>query len=181
MPANTWLGQIFFIDEERMLLDCLISLRAGERIDEPRAISLGLLALGLVFTLSGANRIARRYMTKALEHAQAANDPAAIGVALFMYGWLQCNEQTWDAAIKTLERAAEKYVNAGDVLGWGGPTAFLCYFRQHRGELEEVARLASELQRLGRDARVPHLDCWGARPVGAPVWPSDHYRKLRLI
>lgn len=150
-----------FLDRERLLLDCLIELHAGERSHYAVAEARGLGSVGFSFTTFNARRLARRYHLRALDIAQRSNNASAIAFALFAFGFLDLYEGRWDECDAHLGQAGKVYRKAGDVHSWGGAVvmhAFVIYFR---GDLPRIAALGSELLRVGQDAADPFITMMG--------------------
>src|SRR5439155_25402245 len=82
-----WLD--YFVDDERLGLDGLIELYAGERSGDVLGRVRGLATLGLALTMFRAFPLARRRMAEAVAIAHDSDHPAAIGPALLLRGWLQ--------------------------------------------------------------------------------------------
>lgn len=159
-----WLD--YWVDEERLGLDGLIELYAGERSGEPVGHARGLATLGVILITLRASALARRRLDAADTIARRSADPAAVAVAAFGRGWLEVVTGSLDAARTSLQQSATTYKSIGDVRGWGGPSCLLYWVFYWRGELASIGELASEMLRTGRHARDPHLTAWGYNGLG---------------
>jgi class 3 adenylate cyclase/tetratricopeptide (TPR) repeat protein len=157
--AMSWVD--YFLDKERMLLDCLLELQAGELSHYSVAESRGLGSLGFGFMTYDMRRIARRYHTRAAPLARDTNNPSAIAFAWFSLGFLDFYDGRWDDAESNLRKGAVTYRDSGDIRRWGGAILMLSFLTSRQGKLEETKTLAADLARAGRDAADPQLTSWG--------------------
>ena len=155
-----------FRDEERMFLDCLIALDAGERSGDAVAEVEGLAALSVIFTLSGAYRLARRYAGRAVALAERIRDARALGIAYLGLGILEGRKTSWEESIRLFEKSAAAFQQAGDVHGWGGATLLRSIYVHFRGELSCATALGTQLLQVGRDAADRQVQCWASSALG---------------
>ncbi len=160
----TWVD--YFLDQERIALDSLLELHAGEHSEYSFAEARGLSSLGFVFMMFDARHLARRYHTEAGAIAQRTHNPSAIAWAWFALGFLDFYEGLWDECESVLRKAATAYREAGDIHGWGAPTIFLSTLAYLRGNLPLAETLTVELVRLGQDAADPQVAAWGFQDLG---------------
>jgi tetratricopeptide (TPR) repeat protein len=151
----------YFLDKERMLLDCLLELQAGEMSHYSVAESRGLGSLGFGFMTYDLRRIARMYHTRAAPLARDTNNPSAIAFAWFSLGFLDFYDGRWDDSESNLRKGAVTYRDSGDIRRWGGAILMLSFITSRRGKLEETRTLAADLAGAGRDAADPQLTSWG--------------------
>ncbi|MEJ8815515.1 adenylate/guanylate cyclase domain-containing protein [Variovorax ureilyticus] len=160
-----WLD--FFVDEERFGLDSLIELYAGERSDDVVARVRGLGTLSVVLMMLGALGLARRRIDEAVALALQSGQPAAVGGALFVRGWLGWIDGAPDLGRQSLQESAAAYRAVGDIRRWGGPTYFMCWIALQRAEFSSASKFAAELIRVGEDSGDPHMVTWGLTARGA--------------
>ena len=156
----------YFLDRERMVLDCLLELHVGERSHYAAAEARGLSSLGFAFMTFNARQIARGYHTEADPIAQRADNPLALAFAWFTMGFLNFYDGRWSECESQLTRAAAAYREAGDIHGWGGTTLMLSFVVYFRGNLELTATLTGDLVRAGQDAADPQVASWGYQNMG---------------
>ena len=159
----------YFLDKERMVLDSLLELQAGEQSDYPLAEARGLSSLGYVFMTFDARRLARSYHIEAGAVAQRADHPSAIAFAAFTLGSLNFFEGRWDDCISVLEKSATAYREAGDIHGEAGALNILSFVIYFRGNLPLAITVNQGLIRAGQDAAEPQVETWGHQNLGYPM------------
>lgn len=159
-----WLD--FFTDEERMGLDSLIELYAGERSGDALCRVRGLAMLGMVLLMFQAMGLARKYLTEAVAIAQETIHPAAIGEAFLVLGTLDWMVGSLDESERSFERSATAYRSAGDLRGWGAAAVYLLIVLWQRGHFASASNLAVDLHRTGQDAGDPHVTTWALNGLG---------------
>jgi class 3 adenylate cyclase/tetratricopeptide (TPR) repeat protein len=165
----------YFADEERMGLDILIELHAGDRSGDTLARAHGLANLGVVFILLHAHRQARKYITESIALAREGRHSTAIADGVFFLGWLEWTVGSLDAAERCFEEAALAYKNAGEIRGWGGATIYWFAAAWQRGRYSFASGLATQLLDAGEAAGDPHVYNWG---LNASAWNSFSLRGL---
>ena len=156
----------YFLDKERMLLDCILELRAGELSHYAVAEARGLSSLGFGFMTYDIRKLARRYHQRAGAIAQQTSNPSAMAFAIFSLGFLDFYDASWDAADTHLARGATIYREAGDLHRWGGAMLMRGMVLSFRGDLPQLASMGAELIRAGLDAADPQLTSWGFQVRG---------------
>ena len=159
----------YFLDKERMVLDSLLELHAGEHSDYSLAEARGLSSLGYVFMTFNARRLARNYHAEAGAVAQRADHPSAIAFAAFTLGSLNFFEGRWDECISVLEKSAIAYREAGDIHGEAGALNILSFVVYFRGNLPLALTVNRELIRAGQDAAERQVETWGHQNLGYPM------------
>jgi class 3 adenylate cyclase/tetratricopeptide (TPR) repeat protein len=166
----------YFLDKERMLLDCLLELHAGEHSAYAVAEARGLSSLGFGFMTFDLRRLARRYHVDAAIVAEQTHNPSAIAFAWFATGFLDFYEGRWDACDANLAKGATTYGEAGDLHRWGGAMLMRALVVHLRGDLTQLAAMGADLVRAGQDGADPQLLSWGFQVrgyVGLAVGPLD--------
>ena len=156
----------YFLDKDRMFLDCLLELHAGENSHYAVAEARGLSGLAFGFMTFNARRLSRRYHTEAGAIAQRTGNPSAIAFAGHTLGFLDFYDGLWDACDANLGKAATGYREAGDLHRWGGAALMRSFVVYFRGDLALTASMAAELARAGQDADDPQLASWGLLFLG---------------
>jgi tetratricopeptide (TPR) repeat protein len=156
----------YFLDKERMLLDCILELQAGEQSRYAVAEARGLSSLGFGFMTYDFLRLARRYHQRAGAIAQQTGNPSAMAFATFSLGFLDFYDASWDAADAHLAGGAAIYREAGDLHRWGGAMLMRGMVLSFRGDLPQLAAMGAELIRAGLDAADPQLTSWGYQVRG---------------
>ncbi len=179
--SMSWMD--YFLDKERMLLDCLLELHAGEHSAYAVAEARGLSSLGFGFMTFDVRRLSRRYHVSAAVVAQQTNNPSAIAFAWFSMGFLDFYDGAWDASETHLGKGAAIYLEAGDLHRWGGAMLMRSFVVHLRGDLKQMAAMGADLVRAGQDAADPQLTSWGFQVRGyvdMAVGPlDDAVAKLR--
>jgi tetratricopeptide (TPR) repeat protein len=159
-----WLD--YFADEERLALDSLIELYAGERSGDVLGRVRGLAMLAIVLITFRAFAMARRRLAEADTIVQRSADPAAVAFAAFGRGWLEFVPGSLDKSREALQQSAAAFHRIGDIRGWGGPSCLICWIFYRKADFASLAQLASEMVRLGQDAGDPHVISWGQNGLG---------------
>jgi class 3 adenylate cyclase/tetratricopeptide (TPR) repeat protein len=159
-----WLD--YFVDDERLVLDGLIELYAGERGHDTVATVRGLTALALVLITYRAFALAGRRIAEAEAIAQRSADPGAIALAAFLRGWLGLVTGALDKSLAALQTSAATHHRIGDIRGWASACIFTYWIHYWRGEFAPVADLATEMVRMGEQAGEPHVTSWGRNGLG---------------
>ncbi|MEP6873151.1 MAG: adenylate/guanylate cyclase domain-containing protein [Burkholderiales bacterium] len=162
--SMSWMD--YFLDKERMLLDCLLELRAGEHSAYAVAEARGLSSLGFGFMTFDLRQLSRRYHVRAGVVAQQTNNPSAIAFAWFSMGFLDFYDGAWEASEANLGRGAAIYLEAGDLHRWGGAALMRALVISFRGDLPQLASIGAELMRAGLDGADPQLTSWGIQVRG---------------
>jgi len=169
-----WLD--YFADENRMTLDTLIELDAGERSGDALGRSRGLAGLGLVFMFLGRHKLAHRHMLMASSIAHYAGAPAAIAASQFYSAWLALTKGCLAEADRTFEQATSAYQAIGDLRGRCGAEAMRIWALLHRAEYAPALALAEDVVRVGQGAGDPHALSYGLNSLGVlrvTVGPLD--------
>ena len=157
--SMSWMD--YFLDKERMLLDCLLELRAGEHSTYAVAEARGLSSLGFGFMTFDVRGLSRRYHLRAAVVAEQTSNPSAIAFASFALGFLDFYDGAWDASEANLSQGAAIYREAGDLHRWGGAVLMRALVISFKGDLPQLAATGAELMRAGLDAADPQLTSWG--------------------
>jgi|GEM_PF-190172 len=151
----------YFLDKERMLLNSLLELKAGETSHYAVAEARGLSSIGFGLMTYDLTKLARKYHIKARPVAERSGHPSAQAFARFSLGFLDYYEALWDESESNLRTGGEIYWDSGDIRRWGGAILMLSFITSSRGDLAGTLKLAAELERAGQDAADPQLTSWG--------------------
>jgi len=166
IDCNVMSWMDYFLDKERMVLDSLFGLHAGETSTYQIAEARGLSSMAYVFMTFGARKLARRYHEEAGVIAAETGNPLVIGFGDFTLGSLEFFEGRWNDCVAVLHKSANAYRKAGDIHGWAGAINILSFVLYFQGELSEVLSLNAELVRIGRDAAEAQVETWGYQDIG---------------
>ena len=158
----------YFVDKERMLLDCLLEMYAGETSHFALAESRGISAVGFGWMTFGALGMARRYHARAAAIAQRIGHPAAVAFSWFAQGFADYYDGRWDEAEARLGKGAQIYRESGDLHRYGGAVLMLSLVTHPRGGIAAMRALGEDLVRTGEDAADLQLVSWGHQVVGDP-------------
>lgn len=159
--AHTMSWVDYFVDKERMLLDCLLELYAGETSTYALAESRGTASVGFGFMTFGAHRLARRYHARAMAIGQRTGHPAAIAFSWLSQGFVDFYDGCWDEADSRLGKAAQVYRESGDLHRWGAAALMQAFVVRARGDLSTCRAIGEDLIRAGDDSADPQLVSWG--------------------
>src|SRR5207237_7557703 len=118
-----WLD--YLADEERLALDSLIELYAGERSGDVLGHVRGLSTLALVLMTLRAFALARRRLAEADTLAHGSDDPTAIANAALVRGWIEFVTGALDEAQQSLQQAAAAFDGIGEIQGWVAASCLL--------------------------------------------------------
>ena len=156
----------YFLDKERMFLDCLIELSAGEQSTYTVAEARGLSSLGFGFMIFDLRRLARWYHERAGVIADQTAHPSAMAYSAFSLGFLDFYDGRWDTCEANLDKGGTLYREAGDIHRWGGAMIIRGLVVAFRGDLAQLAVIATDLVSAGQDAADPQLISWGLQVRG---------------
>lgn len=164
--ANTMAWTDYFLDKERMLLDSLLELQAGERSDHALAEARGLSAVGFGLMTYGARALARRYHTRALALAQRSGHASAIAFAWMALAFVDFYDGAWDAFEDRMGRAVTGFRESGDLHRWGSPVMMVAWAGIARGRLAAATQSMREAVQIGIDAADPQITSWALQVLG---------------
>jgi tetratricopeptide (TPR) repeat protein len=149
----------FFTDQLHQLYDCLMIVRMSRGDPTLRSHSIGLGAMGVVFSAIGAYPTARWFHERARETAQRYCGPATQAHVLFFHG-MHCQAAgQWQLAMELEEQAVSISWTAGDIRLWASAMTnlFLCLYRTGQPRMFEVAE---RLERVVNEAADRHAQAW---------------------
>lgn len=155
-----------FTYSERYLLLVLRMLNLSEQRGYPLGVALGSTTLGAALDLLGFFRLAGWYHRQAIDAAERIQQFFALGSA---YCALQFHESLLgqhDQSFEHGRKSAQTFHEAGDLVAWGLPTAFLAWGLVLQGDFAEALAFSKELIRIGQDAGARALWCWGETILG---------------
>ena len=156
----------YFLDKERMLLDSLLELHAGECSEHALAEARGLSSVGFGMMTFGARGLARRYHHRAQAVAQRSANLSAVAFAGMALAFVDFYEGRWDQFESRMGKAATSYRESGDLHRWGSPAMMVSWVQIARGELGQARTHMTELVRVGKDAADPQISSWGCQVLG---------------
>ena len=156
----------YFLDKERMLLDSLLELSAGENSEHSLGEARGLSTVGFALMTFGARRLARRYHKRALQLAERSGNVSAIAFAWLALGVVDFWDGHWDDFETRMGHAERLFRESGELHRWSSPAMQIAWFDISRGELEQARANMAHMVQLGRDAADPLLCSWGLQVLG---------------
>ena len=156
----------YFLDKERMLLDSLIELHAGECSEHALAEARGLSAVGFGMMTFGARGLARRYHGRAQAVAERSANLSAIAFAGMALAFVDFYDGRWDEFDARMAKAATMYRESGDLHRWGSPAMMVQWVQIARGGLDQARTHMTELVQVGKDAADPQISSWGGQVLG---------------
>ena len=149
----------FFTDQLHQLYDCLRIVQITKRDPTVRSHTIGLGAMGVVFSSLGAYSTARWFHARAHATAQRYCEPATQAHALFFEG-MHCHAVgQWQRAIELEERAAELSWAAGDVRLWASTMTNL-FLSLHKVGRPRMFEVGERLERVVEEAADRHAQAW---------------------
>jgi tetratricopeptide (TPR) repeat protein len=164
--AHTMAWTDYFLDKERMLLDSLMELDAGENSDHALAEARGLSAVGFGLMTYGARRLARGYHQRALALAQRSGHASAIAFAWMALAFVDFYDGRWDDFESRMGRAVTGFRESGDLHRWGSPVMMVAWAGIARGRLAEAKASMQEAVQIGIDAADPQITSWALQVLG---------------
>lgn len=159
----------YFLDKERLLLDSLLELDAGERSHHGMAEARGLSSLGFATMTFNLRKISRNYNAKAAVVAQRSGQQPAIVLSFFTQAFLDFYEGNWDECEARMGKAEAGYRELGDIHRWGSASLMLCWVLVPRGHLARTHALSSEIVRAGDHTADPQVTSWGLQNLGTTL------------
>ena len=156
--SMSWMD--YFIDKERMLLDCLMELHVGENSLDTVAQAQGMSSLAFSFMTFNLRGLSRRYHGEAIMLAERTSHPAAIAFASFALGFLDFYDGRWDEADANFAYATMTYRVAGDMHRAGGAVLMRSFICDLRGDIPQLMAMASGSASDGEDSADPQLSSW---------------------
>ena len=156
----------YFLDKERMLLDSLIELHAGECSEHALAEARGLSAVGFGMMTFGARRLARRYHHRAQAVAERSANLSAIAFAGMTLAFVDFYDGRWDEFYARMTKSETLYRESGDLHRWGSPAMMVQWVQIARGGLDQARARMTELVQIGKDAADPQISSWGGQVLG---------------
>jgi tetratricopeptide (TPR) repeat protein len=81
-------------------------------------------------------------------------------------GWLEFVTGSLDESLQSLKQSAAVFNGIGDIRGRGAPSCLIYWIFYRRADFASLAKLASDMLRLGQDAGDPHVTSWGQNGLG---------------
>ena len=156
--AMSWMD--YFVNKERMLLDCLLQLHVGENSTYVDGEVLGLSSIAFGFMTFDLRAMSRRYHHRASALAQQTGNPSTIAFAVHALGFLDFYDGRWDQAEANFSLSAKTYREAGDIHRCGGAKLMHSIVIDLRGGVARNLELANEVARDGTDSADPQLTSW---------------------
>jgi tetratricopeptide (TPR) repeat protein len=142
----------YFIAPMNFGLDVVRSLDVAERGELQTGISQGSSGVGLALDVVNRNRLASRYIERAVGIAEELDHPVAKGEAYLALGVHAFIAGDLDLASSYFETSQRSYREAGELRGWGVTRTLGSWAIRLRGRFEESLAQASDALRVGTDA-----------------------------
>jgi class 3 adenylate cyclase/tetratricopeptide (TPR) repeat protein len=155
-----------FTNAERFLMLAYRMLNVSEQRGYGPGIVIGSCQLGIALDFLPLFKLAGSYHRSGVEIAEALGQPYALGAA---YVGLQVHEFYGGELAQSLvhgRRTIQIYRQAGDLEEWGFSTIFYAQGCLPLCEFDEALDSIKELIRVGQDARLRALWCWGEAALG---------------
>jgi len=167
----------YFVDQERLFLDAILTLNFSERMGFGLGIVHGAGLIGLICDLLGLPRLALTYHKRAVGLAEEIEHPSALGDAYFVLAMHEYFLGQWDLALQHFRRAATGYRNAGDLHRAAAPEALIFHVMLHCGEFEAARIQAGAHIRVGEDTADAQVRAWGLQELGDVEMATGHLEK----
>jgi class 3 adenylate cyclase/tetratricopeptide (TPR) repeat protein len=154
-------------NRERFLWDCLRDLNLSEREGLPAGIVMGSSGLTHIGAALGFLRLSGRYGRMAVDAAEKAQLPDALGLAYFSLAFYELYAGKFDEAIEHGLRSADAFrKDAWNLRGWGWTVIPVCSSYLRQGNLSSAEAYAQDLVRSGQEAGHLQMACWGLAFLG---------------
>jgi tetratricopeptide (TPR) repeat protein len=117
--------------------------------------------MGVALDHTPLHGLAGRYLQRAIRLGEEAGQPVALGLANLQAGMHEHSLGNWDAELPVLRRSQALYWGAGDVHGWGAPSAFITGTLARQGRFAEALREGEHLAQVGELAGDKQVWGWG--------------------
>jgi class 3 adenylate cyclase len=164
--ANMMAWTDYFLDKERMLLDSLLELHAGESSTHALAEARGRSAVGFGLMTFGARKLARHYHHRAQAEALRSANASAIAFAWMALAFVDFYDGHWDSFDSRMGMAVSGFRDSGDLHRWGSPAMMVAWVQVARGKLREARDGMREVVQVGTDAGDPQITSWGMQVLG---------------
>jgi len=159
----------YHVDQQRLVLDALCGLNEAERAGDSLGTCRGLMAVGLLFGAAGLHGLSGRYHREAVQLGEAQRQPVALGQAYLGLGIHLFDTGDWDGCARVMEQSGARYLEAGDLRGWGASAAWLFWIAVYRGDFVRGLDIAGEMARYGDEAADGQLSRFGLHYRGAAL------------
>ncbi len=156
----------FFLDPERWVLDCLLSLNNAERNDVPADIVNGAVGVAIVLDTVGLTRWGRRYAQRATRIAETTADPRSIAYALLAESQQAAYEGRIKAANELTAQGAEAYGRIGDIRKSAACAGLGIQYARMTGNLPLAQDRSPILYADGVNSNDSLLAAWGGQALG---------------
>lgn len=164
--ANMMAWTDYFLDKERMLLDSLLELHAGQSSTHALAEARGLSAVGFGLMTFGARKLARRYHHHAQAEALRSANTSAIAFAWMALAFVDFYDGHWDTFDSRMGKAVAGFLESGDLHRWGSPAMMVAWVQIARGHIRKAQDGMLDVVRIGTDAGDPQITSWGMQVLG---------------
>jgi hypothetical protein len=165
----------YFMDPERLVLDCLLELNLAEESGLAVEAVLASMGVGLACDAIPAPWLARRYHFRAVTLADQIQQPLAVGQA---YLGLALHEHhalgEGESALAHYQRSAAAYWEAGHLRRWAGVNMAASLLWLGRNFADSL-HLGQEVVRISQDAADIQAWGWGLFMMGIAL---DHAGEL---
>jgi class 3 adenylate cyclase/tetratricopeptide (TPR) repeat protein len=151
----------YFEDFDMVALDALLLAHRAARANDLEGIAVGSLSVALLFAMLGRERLARRYVSRALQAADRHGDPLTLAYAKQGGSVVALAQGGWDDVQMLAEPAMQVSAEAGDLRVWATSAAFLMTAAAHHGDLARARDLAAEVERAGAESGNIQIHGWG--------------------
>jgi tetratricopeptide (TPR) repeat protein len=156
----------YFMDQERLVFDCLMELNVSERYGLPMGVAIGSMGVGIICDVIPFFGFASYYHHRALELAEQSQHQVVAGIAHHGLAFHGYYEGKWDDALEHHRRGTAAYREAGDLRRWGALTDFMGGLYCFRGQFELVLDQAREMIRVGQEGADALVSGWGLHLLG---------------
>jgi hypothetical protein len=159
----------YFSDGDRFFLDALRTVHFGSGVGEPATFETvqGLMGVGVGLDVNGNGRLAARFHRRALQTAQGASDPFALGFA-HLGACVHEHHVTgdWDAALDHARAGMAAFAAVDASHEWGSIAYLAAWILAGRGGFADALAVCDDMLSTANETGDRHLAAWATEAVG---------------
>jgi class 3 adenylate cyclase/tetratricopeptide (TPR) repeat protein len=159
----------YFSDGDRFFLDAVRTVHFGTGVGDAAIFETvqGLMGVGVGLDVNGNGRLAARFHRRALQTAEAASDPFALGFA-HLGNCVHEHHVTgdWDAALDHARKGMTAFASVDASHEWGSIAYLEAWILAGRGGFARALAVCDEMLSTAHQTGDGHLAAWATEAVG---------------
>jgi class 3 adenylate cyclase/tetratricopeptide (TPR) repeat protein len=155
----------YFSEPQRVLLDMLLGFKAVRAKPRSPEYVVTMGGLGLAFNLLGLRWLSGRCNARAFRFAEEIGGDAALASCYLFQGLEQEHDGKSDQSVRTLRKAVDLYLQAGDLRRWKTALKGLLILLRNRGDRSWIG-LNNQILQLFTEMQDPHSEAWAGSGRG---------------